>query len=113
MFTSETLLLVKASLATSSTSVYQEPVGKKASITQVCLCNTHSGAVTVNVAITDSGSSSPLVTDRIFSSMSLNANETMMVVTNIPLPDGGKIWANASVEGVVNLFVTGYTTTAV
>jgi hypothetical protein len=111
MATIEQLLLVKTTLSNGDTMVYQEPISKKASITQVCICNTHSGPVTVNVAITNSSATSSAVTDRFFHEMSLSANETMMVITNMPLSDRGKIWANASVNNVVNLFITGYTTT--
>ena len=106
-------LMVKTTLSTSDTNVYQLPIDTEASITQIFLCNTHSSAVTVDIAITDSAASSSAVSDRIFSAMSIGANETMMVMTNMPLTSQGKIWADASVGSVVNLFVSGVLTSTV
>lgn len=106
-------LMAKTSLASTDTNVYQLPEDSEASITQICLCNTHTGSVTVNVAITDSTASSSASSDRIFSSMAIGANETMMVMTNMPLTNQDKIWANASVGSVVNLFVSGVVTSTV
>lgn len=106
-------LMAKTSLAASDTNVYQLPADTEASITQICLCNTHTSAVTVNVAITGSAASSSVASDRIFSAMSLDPNETMMVMTNMPLTNQDKIWANASTGSVVNLFISGVTTSTV
>lgn len=99
--------LVKTPIASTEEVVYQVPSGGAASGTQFIFCNTSSSAVTLNVAITDSSATSSAASDRIFSEMSLAANETMMISADIILLDGEKVWANASVNDVVNLFMSG------
>lgn len=102
--------LVKTTLTTSDTNIYQVPTGYTASITQIMLCNTHSAAVTIDVAITGSSATSSATTDRIFSSLSLSANESMMVMTNVPIFAGEKVWADASIGGHVNIVISGVLT---
>lgn len=110
MSTPEIAKLAKTPIDATEEVVYQVPSATVASITQIIMCNTHSGAVTVNIAITDSAASSSAVTDRIFSGFSLAANETAMIMTNLPITNQEKIWANASVDDVVNLVISGVTT---
>lgn len=87
--------------------VYQVPTGGAASIGQLIFCNTSASSVTINMAITNSAATSTVASDRIFSAMALSANETMMISAEIILLSAEKIWANASVDDVVNLFISG------
>jgi hypothetical protein len=86
---------------------YQVPTGFTSNMTQIMLCNTHTGTVTVNIALTGSAATSSASTDRLFSAFSLVSNETVMVSTNIPLDAGDKIWTSASVNNVVNFVISG------
>ena len=93
--------------------VYQVPTGGAATVTQIILCNTSASSVTVNIAITAGTETSTIASDRIFSEMSLAANETMMISSDIMLLDGEKVWASASVDDVVDLFLSGVEQTSV
>lgn len=102
--------LVTTPIPSTEAAVYQVPSASKAIMTQMMLCNTHTSPVTVNIALTDSTATSSSSTDRIFSAFSLSSNETLMIVTNTPLFAGDKIWANSSVDDVVNLSLLGTVT---
>lgn len=99
--------LAKTPIDLTEEVVYQVPSGGVASINQFVLCNTSSSSVTLNIAITDSSASSTATSDRIFSEMALSANETMMISADIILLSGEKVWANASADDVINLFMSG------
>lgn len=102
--------LAKTPVPSTEAVAYQVPTGYTVSVTQIVLCNTSASAVTVNVAITASASSSTVASDRIFSAMSVAAGETMMAMANIILLEGEKLWANASANNVVNLVASGVLT---
>jgi hypothetical protein len=87
--------------------VYQVPNGGAASIGQLIFCNTSSSNVTINIAITAGSATSTVASNRIFSQMSLTGNETMMISAEIILLSEEKVWASASVDDVVNLFISG------
>ena len=99
--------LAKTPIDLTEEVVYQVPSGGIATINQFVLCNTSASPVTINMAITSSSSTSTVSSDRIFSAMSLSANETMMISADIILLSGEKVWANASSDDVVNLFMSG------
>lgn len=108
---SEQMIRLASTTVPSTEAVaYQVPSASTANMTQIMLCNTHSGGVTVNVALTDSAATSSASIDRLFSAFSLTSNETVMIMTNTPLFAGEKIWTNASVDGVVNLVISGTVT---
>jgi hypothetical protein len=98
---------VTAPIPSSDTMIYQTPNDNTALITQLVLCNTHSGIVDINIAITNSSATSSTASNRIFSAFSLSPNETMMVATNLPILENEKIWASSSVNNVVNLVASG------
>jgi hypothetical protein len=87
--------------------IYQVPSGGTTVISQMVLCNTHSAAVTVNLSVTASGATSTTSTNRIFNAMSVAANETMMIMADIYLQSGEKLWASASSDDVVNILISG------
>jgi len=87
--------------------IYQVPSGGTTVVSQLVLCNTHSSAVTVNISVTSSAASSTTAANRIFSSMSAAGNETMMIMADIYLFSGEKLWASASADDVVNILISG------
>jgi hypothetical protein len=87
--------------------VYQVPTGGAASIGQLIFCNTSSSNVTINIAITAGSATSTVASNRIFSQMAITGNETMMISAEIILLSDEKIWASASADDVVNLFISG------
>jgi hypothetical protein len=102
--------LATAPIPSTESVAYQVPTGFTSNMTQIMLCNTHAGTVTVNIALTGSAATSSASTDRLFSAFSLVSNETVMVSTNIPLDAGDKIWTSASVNNVVNFVISGIET---
>lgn len=90
--------------------VYQVPADTDTLVTQLMLCNTSASSVTVHVSVTASGASSTTSADRIFNAFSVAANETVMVMTSLPLSSQEKIWAHASSDDVVNLILSGVVT---
>ena len=90
--------------------IYSVPTGETLIITQMVLCNTHSVAVTVNLSLTNSSATSTTSANRIFNSMSLASNETMMIASDMYLDSGEKLWASASSDDVVNILITGVKT---
>lgn len=110
MSTPEIAKLAQTTIGSTESVIYQVPSSTIASVTQIILCNTHTGAVTVNIAITASGDTSSTAADRIFSGFSLSANETAMIMTNLPITNQEKVWSNASVDAVVNIVISGVTT---
>lgn len=110
MATVEIARIVFTPVDLTEESVHQVPTGETLIITQIILCNTHSSGVTVNLAITGSSATSTTAANRIFSSMALAANETMMIASDIFLQAGDKLWASASADDVVNLLITGVKT---
>lgn len=102
--------LATTPIPSTESVAYQVPTGFTSNMTQIMLCNTHTGAVTVNIALTGSAATSSSSTDRLFSAFSLVSNETVMVSTNIPLSAGDKIWTSASVNNVVNFVISGIET---
>jgi hypothetical protein len=90
--------------------IYSVPTGETLIITQIVLCNTHSAGVTVNLSITNSAATSTTAANRIFNSMSLASNETMMIASDMYLDTGDKLWASASSDDVVNILITGVKT---
>jgi hypothetical protein len=99
--------LAKTPVDLTEEVVYQVPSGGVASINQFVLCNTSSSNVTINLAITAGAATSTATSDRIFSEMALAGNETMMISADIILLSGEKVWASASVDDVINLFMSG------
>lgn len=99
--------LAKTPIDATEEVVYQVPTGGAASASQLIFCNTSASSVTINMAITDSAATSTVASDRIFSAMALAANETMMISADIILLSGEKVWASASADDVVNLFMSG------
>jgi hypothetical protein len=99
--------LAKTPIDATEEVVYQVPSGGAATATQLVFCNTSGSTVTINIAITGSAATSTVASDRIFSAMSLAANETMMISADLILLDGEKVWASASADDVVNLFMSG------
>ena len=99
--------LATTPIPSTESIAYQVPTGFTSNMTQIMLCNTHTGTVTVNIALTGSAATSSASTDRLFSAFSLVSNETVMVSTNIPLYAGDKIWTSASVNNVVNFVISG------
>jgi len=99
--------LAKTPIDLTEEVIYQVPSGGVASINQFVLCNTSASPVTLNIAITDSAATSTATSDRIFSEMSFSANETMMISADIILLSGEKVWASASADDVINLFMSG------
>jgi hypothetical protein len=87
--------------------IYQVATGGTSIISQMVLCNTHSAAVTVNLSVTGSSSTSTTSANRIFNAMSIAANETMMIMADIYLFAGEKLWASASSDDVVNILISG------
>jgi hypothetical protein len=102
--------LATTPIPSTESVAYQVPAGFTANMTQIMLCNTNTGTVTVNIALTGSAATSSASTDRLFSAFSLVSNETVMVSTNIPLSAGDKIWTSASVNNVVNFVISGIET---
>jgi hypothetical protein len=103
--------LVKTPIDLTEEVVYQVPSDTTALLTQIMMCNTSGGVVTVNIAVTASASSSSETTDRIFSNFSLAANETVMIMTSLPMANQEKLWASANTDDVVNLIISGVTVT--
>lgn len=87
--------------------IYQVPENSTSIVTQLVICNTHSSAVTINISVTPSAASSTTAANRIFSSMSIAGNETMMIMADIYLFSGEKLWASASADDVVNILISG------
>jgi hypothetical protein len=105
--------LVKTPIDATDEVVYTVPSSTDVLITQVMLCNTSASTVTVSLALTDSAATTSAATDRFFSEFSISANETVMVMTSLPISNGEKIWASASDDDVVNLIISGVVTTTV
>jgi hypothetical protein len=75
------------------------------------LCNTDaSSAVTVNIAITDSLATSTSSADRILSDFSIEASSTVMLMVHLPLAEEEQLWANASINDVLHVVISGVTT---
>ena len=110
METVEVARIVFTPIDATEESIHQVPTGETLIITQLILCNTHSAGVTVNLSITNSAATSTTAANRIFNSMSLDANETMMIASDIFLQAGDKLWASASSDDVVNILITGVKT---
>lgn len=87
--------------------IYTVPSSTTTIIKQIMLCNTHSAAVTVHVALTNSAASSTTAENRILSSFSVSSNETTLVATSLVMTAGEKLWASASSDDVVNIVVVG------
>jgi hypothetical protein len=87
--------------------IYEVPEDGTTLVTQMILCNTHTSAVTVNLSVTNSAASSTTTANRIFHSMSIDPGETMMIMADIYLYDGEKLWASASSDDVVNILISG------
>ncbi len=101
--------LLKTTVSSSDTNVYQVPNGNSAMISHLMFCNTHSGAVTVSISHTGSAASSTTAADRLFHNFTVAAGETVMIEANIAMFQNEKLWAIASVGSVVNLFINGMT----
>lgn len=91
--------------------VYQVPASTDTVVTQLMLCNTSASSVTITISATASGATSTGAADRIFNSYSVSGNETVMIMTSLPLANREKIWAFASSDDVVNLVLSGVETT--
>lgn len=101
--------LLKTSVSSTDSTVYQVASGNSVMISQLMFCNTHSGAVTVSLSYTDSEASSTTAADRLFHNFSIAAGETVMIEANLAFYENEKLWAIASVGDVVNLFINGMT----
>lgn len=87
--------------------IYTVPAATTTIVKQIMLCNTHSGAVTVHVALTNSVASNTTAANRILSSFSVASNETTLVAMSLVMNAGEKLWASASSDDVVNIVVVG------
>ena len=76
-------------------------------VTQIILCNTSSSTVTMRISLTNSGASSTTAASRIFHELSLTGQETIMLMPDLFVPSGYKIWTSASTGNVVNIVLTG------
>jgi hypothetical protein len=76
-------------------------------VTQIILCNTSASTVTVRISLTNSGASSTSAANRIFHELSMTAQETIMLMPDLFVPSGYKVWASASTGSVVNAVFTG------
>lgn len=101
--------LLKTSVSSTDSTVYQVASGNSVMVSQLIFCNTHSGAVTVSISHTGSGASSTTAADRLFHNFSIAAGETVMIEANLAFYENEKIWAVSSVNNVVNLFINGMT----
>jgi hypothetical protein len=110
MATVEVARIVFTPIDATEEVLYQVGTGETLVITQLVLCNTHSSSVTVHFSITGSADTSTTSSNRIFNSMALAANETMMIASDIFVPAGDKLWASASSDDVVNILITGVKT---
>ena len=87
--------------------IYTVPSSTTTIIKQIMLCNTHSAAVTIHVALTGSAASSTTAANRILNSFSVATNETTMIAMSLVMTAGEKLWASASSDDVVNIVVVG------
>ena len=79
-------------------------------IKQIILCNTDSTARTVSVGIGTTSTSSDVAAQRIISTLSLAANETVTYSTNIYLATNDIIYAVSS-TAAVTITINGYVET--
>jgi hypothetical protein len=108
---SDLVLLVNDMVPSSEEAVYSVPSDYVANITQIMLCNTDaSSTVTVNIAITDSLATSTSSADRILSDFSIEASSTVMLMVHLPLAEEEQLWANASINDVLHVVMSGVTT---
>jgi len=76
-------------------------------VTQIILCNTSASTVTVRISLTNDGASSTTAANRIFHELSMTAQETIMLMPDLLVPSGHKVWASASTGNVINAVLTG------
>ena len=100
------LVMAQLPIHASESAVYTASSGDVL-VTQIILCNTSASTVTVRISLTDSGSSSTTSANRIFHELSMTAQETIMLMPDLFVPSGYKIWASASTGNVVNAVLTG------
>jgi hypothetical protein len=94
-------------LTTDSSNVYTTPSSTVAIVKQVLFCNKTSFARTITFRLVPFGQNSSNVYD-IFSSLSIDPNETVSFACSLVLNDGDTLDSFCSANTSVNLTITGY-----
>lgn len=99
--------LADGQLPNSKTALYTVPTGTVAHVTQIYLVNTDSGAITVNIYVTRSGSTSRRILDK---ALSIAAGGRVQVLQNsgdLRLSAGDAIEGDASTAAKVDYLICG------
>ena len=85
--------------ATTETTLYTVPSATSAIVKQIVVCNTTGSAITFSLSLVPYGSSAG-TSNRLFSSLSVAANETIFLDVSQSMTAGDFISAYSSVSGV-------------
>lgn len=89
--------------ATTETTLYTCPTAQATTtiIKQIVVCNTGASAITLNLSLVPSGGATPSSGNRLFSSLSVAANETVFLDVSQVMTSGDFISAYSSAANVV------------
>jgi hypothetical protein len=92
---------------TTTTVLYTVPLGVTTIVKQIMLCNITAGATTVTLACKPAGVSQTSVHNFV-NQLSLAANETVMISTNLVLNNNGdQIIGSAGANTSINIIING------
>jgi hypothetical protein len=92
--------------ATTATTLYTAPASTKTIIKNIVICNTTSTAATLTVSLVPSGGSAG-VTNRIMSTLNINANDTVSMDLSGVLATGDFISALQGTSGALTVNISG------
>lgn len=107
MALTQTRLIGPSELASSTGVFYTTPSSTVTIVKEFLFANKTASARTVTLRLVPSGESESNIHD-IFSSININANETLSFACSIVLNTGDKIASFASADSAVNIVANGY-----
>lgn len=94
--------------STGVVTVYTVPSATDVAIRSIVLCNTTASTATVTLSAVPSGSTAG-VTNQVLSALSVSANSTTTIDTNLYMTTGDFLAALQGTSGAVTMYVSGET----